>query len=100
VIKAEQDLPGTEGREGRVGGQGGEMTQAMYAHVNKRIKKIAYYSNHCFSSHTHNMNTASTTFYGILYFSSSLGFYDTTSCDTFGPHTWKSDCVTHRRCIA
>jgi hypothetical protein len=38
VIKAEQDLPGTE--RGRVeekggGGQGGEMTQTMYAHVNK-----------------------------------------------------------------
>jgi hypothetical protein len=38
VIKAEQDLPGTEGvREERVreGGRGGEMTQIMYAHVNK-----------------------------------------------------------------
>jgi hypothetical protein len=36
VIKAEQDLPGTEGgREKRVG----EMTQTMYVHVNKRIKK-------------------------------------------------------------
>jgi hypothetical protein len=34
VIRAEQDLPGTEG--GRWGGgQGGEMTQTMYAHVNK-----------------------------------------------------------------
>jgi hypothetical protein len=41
VIKAEQDLPGTE-REGERsggGGQGGEMTQTMCAHVNKRIKK-------------------------------------------------------------
>jgi hypothetical protein len=36
VIKAEQNLPGTEG-EG--GGQGGEVTQTMNAHVNKRIKK-------------------------------------------------------------
>jgi hypothetical protein len=37
VIKAEHDLPGTEwGREERVGeGQEGEMTQIMYAHVNK-----------------------------------------------------------------
>jgi hypothetical protein len=39
VIRAEQDLPGTEGRgrgleDGR-GGQGGEITQTMYAHVNK-----------------------------------------------------------------
>jgi hypothetical protein len=42
MIKAEQDLPGTEREKGeRVGegGQGGEMTQTMYAHVNKRIKK-------------------------------------------------------------
>jgi hypothetical protein len=41
VIKAEQDLPGTEeGRERWWGrGTGREMTQAMYAHVNKRIKK-------------------------------------------------------------
>jgi hypothetical protein len=43
VIRAEQDLPGTEGRgrrgeDGR-GGQGGEMTQTMYAHVNKWIIK-------------------------------------------------------------
>jgi hypothetical protein len=30
VIRAEQDLPGTEG-----GRQGGETTQTMYAHVNK-----------------------------------------------------------------
>jgi hypothetical protein len=41
VIKAEQDLPGTERRRGEKvggrGGQGGEMTQTMYAHVNKRI---------------------------------------------------------------
>jgi hypothetical protein len=41
MIKAEEDLPGTEwGRgenegEGRGGGQGGEMTQTVYAHVNK-----------------------------------------------------------------
>jgi hypothetical protein len=39
VIWAEQDLPGTEesrGREGREEvGKGGEMTQTMYAHVNK-----------------------------------------------------------------
>jgi hypothetical protein len=30
VIKAEHDLLGTEG------GKGGEMTQKMYAHVNKK----------------------------------------------------------------
>jgi hypothetical protein len=40
VTRAEQDLPGTEGagREGRGrggGGKGGEITQTMYAHVNK-----------------------------------------------------------------
>jgi hypothetical protein len=37
VIRAEQDLPGTGGRRGTGGGgeQGGEMTQTMYAHVNK-----------------------------------------------------------------
>jgi hypothetical protein len=38
VIKAEQDLPGTEeGREkeGRGWRQRGEMTQTVYAHVNK-----------------------------------------------------------------
>jgi hypothetical protein len=44
VIRAEQDLPGTEGgggkrsgrgREDGGGWQGGEMTQTMYAHVNK-----------------------------------------------------------------
>jgi hypothetical protein len=36
VIKAERDLPGTEERgKGGGGGQEGEMTQAMYAHVNK-----------------------------------------------------------------
>jgi hypothetical protein len=37
VIRAEQDLPGTEaGREGQ-GGEGGAgvMTQTIYAHVNK-----------------------------------------------------------------
>jgi hypothetical protein len=35
VIRAEQDQPGTEeGREGE-GGARGEMTQTMYAHVNK-----------------------------------------------------------------
>jgi hypothetical protein len=33
VIRAEQDLPGTGGGEGC--GQSGEMTQTMYAHVNK-----------------------------------------------------------------
>jgi hypothetical protein len=36
VIRAEQDLPETEG----VGGKGGEMTQTMYVHVHKRTKKI------------------------------------------------------------
>jgi hypothetical protein len=37
VIRAEWDLPETEGGEGKggVGGQGGEMTQTLYAHVNK-----------------------------------------------------------------
>jgi hypothetical protein len=41
VIKAEHDLPGTEGGRGeRVGGVEGEMTQIMYAHVNK--KKFFY----------------------------------------------------------
>jgi hypothetical protein len=35
VIRAEQDLPGTEWGEEAGGGQGGEMTQTMYAHVNK-----------------------------------------------------------------
>jgi hypothetical protein len=38
VIRAEQDLLETEGSrggEGGGGGQGGEMTQTMYAHVNK-----------------------------------------------------------------
>jgi hypothetical protein len=29
-----------KGEEGRGGGQGEEMTQTMYAHVNKRIKKF------------------------------------------------------------
>jgi hypothetical protein len=40
VIKAEQDLHGTEeGKRGEGGGEekGAEMTQTMYAHVNKRI---------------------------------------------------------------
>jgi hypothetical protein len=43
VIKAEQNLPGTEGaRVENVGrGQGRKMTQTMYAHVNKRIIKKA-----------------------------------------------------------
>jgi hypothetical protein len=38
VIKAEQDLPGIEGERGGEVGRGeqeGEMTQTMYAHVNK-----------------------------------------------------------------
>jgi hypothetical protein len=38
VINAELDLPGTEGErggDGGGGGHGGEMTQTMYAHVNK-----------------------------------------------------------------
>jgi hypothetical protein len=36
VIKAEQDLPGTEvEREEKGRGGGGEMTQTMYALVNK-----------------------------------------------------------------
>jgi hypothetical protein len=36
-IRAEQVLPGSKG----VGeGQGGEMAQTMYAHLNKRIKKV------------------------------------------------------------
>jgi hypothetical protein len=38
VIKAEQDLPGTEGerrKEGREGGEGRKMAQTMYAHVKK-----------------------------------------------------------------
>jgi hypothetical protein len=35
VIRAEPDLPETEGGWGSgEGGQGGEMTQTMYAHVN------------------------------------------------------------------
>jgi hypothetical protein len=40
VIKAEHDLPGTEGGRGeRVGERvrGEEVTQIMYAHVNKKI---------------------------------------------------------------
>jgi hypothetical protein len=42
VIKAEQDLPGTEVERGRGWGRGpgGEMTQTMYAHVNKSKKKF------------------------------------------------------------
>jgi hypothetical protein len=43
MIKAEHDLPGTEGVKGERVGEGcrGEkMTQTMYAHVNKRIKKM------------------------------------------------------------
>jgi hypothetical protein len=39
VIKAEHNLPGTERERGervRDGGRGGEMTQIMYAHVNKK----------------------------------------------------------------
>jgi hypothetical protein len=37
VARAEQDLPGTEGGRGEKWGrgQGGEMTQTIYAHVNK-----------------------------------------------------------------
>jgi hypothetical protein len=37
VIRAEQDLPETEGerRDKGGGGQGREMTQTMYAHVKK-----------------------------------------------------------------
>jgi hypothetical protein len=38
-IKAEQDLPGTEGRREKIGEEGrrvgGEVTQTMYARVNK-----------------------------------------------------------------
>jgi hypothetical protein len=34
-IRAEQVLPRSEGGEGEGGGQGVEMTQRMYAHVNK-----------------------------------------------------------------
>jgi hypothetical protein len=42
VIKAEHDLPGTEGGKGeRVGeGQGGEMIQIMYADKKNNNKKI------------------------------------------------------------
>jgi hypothetical protein len=37
VIKAEQDLTGTQGGRGEKEerGQGGEITQTMYVHVNK-----------------------------------------------------------------
>jgi hypothetical protein len=41
-IRAEQVLPGREGggrKRVRGAGQGGEMTQTMYAHVNKLITK-------------------------------------------------------------
>jgi hypothetical protein len=41
-IRAEQVLPGREGggrKRVREAGQGGEMTQTMYAHVNKLITK-------------------------------------------------------------
>jgi hypothetical protein len=34
MIKAEQDLPGTEEGRGE-GEEGGKMTQTIYAHVNK-----------------------------------------------------------------
>jgi hypothetical protein len=39
VIRAEQDLPGTEQGRGRrwEREQGGEMTKTIYAHVNKLI---------------------------------------------------------------
>jgi hypothetical protein len=39
--RAEQVLPGSEGVRGerRSGGRGREMTQTVYAHMNKRIKK-------------------------------------------------------------
>jgi hypothetical protein len=39
-LRSEQVLPGSEGWSGEGSGswgQGGEMTQTMYAHVNKRI---------------------------------------------------------------
>jgi hypothetical protein len=42
-IRAKQILPESEGVGGEGGGggvQGGEMTQTMYVHVNKRIKKM------------------------------------------------------------
>jgi hypothetical protein len=50
VIKAEQDLPGTEGGGGDGGGgeQGGEMTKIMYAHVNNNLKK--YLLSNCFGN--------------------------------------------------
>jgi hypothetical protein len=34
-IRAEQVLPGSEGVWEEIAGAGGEMTQTMYAHVNK-----------------------------------------------------------------
>jgi hypothetical protein len=34
-IRAEQVLPGSKGGGGKRMGEGGEMTQTMYAHVNK-----------------------------------------------------------------
>jgi hypothetical protein len=49
VIKAEQDLPGTEwGRGGEVGGgvQGGEMSQTMYARVNKKKIQLGWKKKH------------------------------------------------------
>jgi hypothetical protein len=42
VTRVERVLPGTEegiGGKSGGGGQGGEMTQTMYAHVNKGTKK-------------------------------------------------------------
>jgi hypothetical protein len=51
-IRAKWFLPGSEGDgrkggvggrgEGRGGGKGGEMTQTLYAHMNKRNKKTAF----------------------------------------------------------
>jgi hypothetical protein len=48
VIRAEQDLPGTEwGERGEGGGSGqsGEMTQTIYARVNKLIKNYILNKN-------------------------------------------------------
>jgi hypothetical protein len=53
VIKAEQDLPRTEGRWGKRVGEGGEKTQTMYAHVNKRIKKKKKYFAQSITSWQH-----------------------------------------------